>query len=335
MFGTNLFTNAAGATTNFFKGLFGGSGSSSAPQQTGQPSSGAEYNYGPGLKAYQAAQSNPKPTKMTDAEEIAKLQKELLQLQKAQASAVAPYIDTSGILSAAKKQAARGNVGSNPYYNRLLTQFKQNQARKKTRAIEDKTTGLTRIDEGLQLALETSDINRERTGEDVAANLGEIGAQEEFSQLTEGTEFDRARTALAGETAQAGLATSGLGQQREATAISDRNVVSKEEARKVNVQRQAQETFKTRTFQDLERADTQSKKGAEQGKQDVKIDFDRYIQDLAYQTTQTVQDIGKAKATEQTNTASQIAKTNLLKQIDSIKDPFVKAAALQAYGGRF
>lgn len=243
--------------------------------------------YGPNQTSAASAPSTRQPS----GPDYGDLQKQLadsaaqlraLQYQMAQQ----PKIHNYDIAGANARARAAAESAVNPYYSKKLNDFLAQEEVKKQRANENFNVQTRDIEQALQDALQTSEIGRTRTTEDTASKLGEIGAQENFFQETEGTQFDRARSALLNQTAQSGLLGSGLGAQQDANAISDRNVKSAEQTRGFDTQRQATELFKTRTFEDLARSDTLSQRGATQNKEKVKIDLDRQLQDIGFETEQ-------------------------------------------------
>lgn len=237
--------------------------------------------------------------------------------------------DFAGI-NARARQTAEANV--NPFYVKQLNDFLAQQQVKQTRKQEDYTRNITDLEDALKTSLETSQINRERTGEDVATNLGEITAQEDFSQGQEGTQFDQARLALLRQGEDAGA---GQAQQEVGSAVTQRNVQAKEQARQVNVQKEAQNTFKTRTFADLGRSDKLAGEQTTKQKEVQKIDLDRYVQDIASETEQkrTGLEIERlTRLSEETRNQRSLGFQDFLK---TISNPGTLAATAQAYGGMF
>lgn len=188
----------------------------------------------------------------------------------------------SAINAQARKAAAKA---VNPFYVKELNTFLKGQKIKKQRSQNDYRSTIKDLQDALNTSFETSGINRERTAEDVATNLEEVANTENLFQTQEGQQFEQARQTLGGEVAQAGLTDSGLGAQQQQQVVAQRNVESKEQTRSFNVQRQAQELFKTRTFADLARGEAQAKTQTGKQKKYAKIDLDRYVSDLARETT--------------------------------------------------
>jgi hypothetical protein len=206
-----------------------------------------------------------------------------LQYQIAQQPRL-PYFDIAGSYANARQKAENA---VNPVYVKKLNDYLERKKVQQNRAIQDRDTTQKRLDEALSEALTGSQIGRTRTSEDVERNVESINNQEDFFQTSEGTAFDRAIRALSGQVAASGMATSGLGQQQIQEAQTDRNLESGQQVEQFTGQREAQEIFKTRTFEDLGRADESATKKTAIGKEDAQRSFDRYIEDLDYEEKST------------------------------------------------
>lgn len=240
--------------------------------------------------------NNGQPVLSGGADPLAGYYKQLLDAQNASNALIQqqlqqsylPYFDILGNYNQAKGAAA-GVV--NPLYQAKLNDYlKQEQVNKERKQADFATTN-TQLEDALKTALEASGISRDRTSQDVASNLGLIANQEQNFQQDTGLNFDRARSALSGNVAQAGLTTSGLGAQQQADQQFQRNTTEGRQVQAFDTQKQAQNLLKTRTFEDLGRADVQVNKQVGQQKDAVKLDLDRYLQDLATQEAQTRNDL--------------------------------------------
>lgn len=203
-----------------------------------------------------------------------------LQYQIAQQPKIYSYDVAGGAAKA--RAAAEGAV--NPFYTKKLNDFLAQEETKKQRSQQDYTTQNQQIEQALQDAIDTSNISRNRTTEDTGTKLADIGNQENYFQNTEGTQFDRARQALLSQGAQSGMLGSGLGNQQDVNAISDRNATSAQQVQDFNNQKAATELFKTRTFEDLSRTDALNTRGAGQKKESNQINLDRALQDIGTET---------------------------------------------------
>lgn len=177
-------------------------------------------------------------------------------IEAANPTPVLPQFDSSAARAQARKTAAKTQ---DPIYQDNLSRYME---RKKLRIGERKSE----VEEAKEAAeieleqlLEDSGISRERTGEDAETQLGDINANEDSFQTQEGTQFDRARDALLGGVADAGLTESGIGQGIAQDAVTDRNLESADTVREFDNNRRDVETFKTRTFQDLDKGEIRGK----------------------------------------------------------------------------
>jgi len=260
------------------------------------------------------------------------LQREMFDLRKRQMLAQPADIDIAKINRISRKRAT---AAVNPFYKGMIRRFKNNQKRKKGEAIATTERRKEALETELGQFLEDTGINRERTAEDVATNIGELDAQESFQQQQQGTEFDRARRALAGDVAGAGLGTSGLGQQAQAEATSDRAKLEKEQGRQFTAKRDQQKLFESRTFADLDKADVRKTEATATEKKELDINLDTFIKDLAFQTDKDVDQLEKTRLEELQRETSRQSALQFSKAISQIQDPFVRDATRAAFGGQF
>lgn len=244
----------------------------------------------------------------------------------------APSYDINAAFAKARKQA---QAAVNPLYQKKLNDFLKKQAILRERQKTDVATATQDIEEGLTEALQTSQIARERTTEDVAQETSQLNTAEQEFQSDQGTAFDEARNILAGDVAASGLTTSGLGQQQIAQATQQRNVQEGRQVRSFNVQKEAQQQFKTRTFEDLLRRDTSAQKEATKGKQRLKIDLDRYLQDLKLEEKETRRSLEIARLGDISQQQGQYAKLNFNRFLATLRNPALIEAAQRTYGSSF
>jgi hypothetical protein len=209
--------------------------------------------------------------------QVAASEAELRRIQAQQAAA--PKIYSYNVADASAKARAAATNAVNPYYTQQLNKFLEAEQLKQQRAREDAATGNQQVDQALSDALAASGTSRERTAQDTTTKLADVANASDYYQNTEGNTFDKARSALLGNLAQGGLTTSGLGQQQANEQVANRNVESGQQTRAFNVQTDAINTLKKRTFEDLQTGDTQNTRNAGQKKQGIQVDLDRAIQD--------------------------------------------------------
>lgn len=239
-------------------------------------------------------------------------------------------------LPAAYARARQQSEGAvNPLYVKKLNDFLSRQKVERERKEADTGRLNKQIEESLANTLEATGIERGRTAEDVASNIGQINTQAQQYQQEEGNQFDKARAALLGNIATSGLTTSGLGQQQATEQVAGRNIESGKQAESFNVQKRAQELFKTRTFEDLMRSEKLAGKEAGTKKEAVKIDLDRFIEDLSYGETQKRQELEGQRLMDVLQQERSFAKQNFLNFLSTLQNPGVRQATAGAYGGLF
>lgn len=264
------FIDAVGKT------LFSGANQPGGPQVFSYPGSTPTAPVAP-------APSAPAPAPAPDVNaQMASYAAQLraLQTQIAQQPKIYQY-DVAG--ASAKARASAENA-VNPYYTQKLNDFLQQEQIKQQRAQQDAATGNQNIQQALQDALSASQTQRTRTDQDATTKLGDVQNASDYYQNTEGNVFDKARSALLTDLAKSGLTTSGLGQQQANDQVQNRNVESAQQVRSFNAQKEAINTLKNRTFEDLQTGDTQSTRNAGQKKDLIKVDLDRALQDIDLET---------------------------------------------------
>lgn len=189
--------------------------------------------------------------------------------------------DTAAAWANAQKQA---ETRWNPVYQEKLNKFLQEQANKQARLQEENTRTKQDLETVLAQTLQDNSADRTRTAEDVASKIGETNYQEGKFQQVEGDAFDQAVRTLRGQVADAGLTTSGIGQQQEQAATTERNITSKDQLRTFENQRETQRIFQTRKFEDLDKVDTRTQQKTEIDKQRADKDLADYINDLNLKT---------------------------------------------------
>lgn len=236
----------------------------------------------PGYRQNTAPVATPSYTPSTTKTDTSAKDKQLADLvssNKALEAQIAaqprlPFYNTSAAYAQAQKTAT---ASVNPVYIDKMNAYIKKQELQRAQQTEQTNFTKGQIDTGLTQTLEDTATGRIRTGEDAATKQAGIDMSEGNYQLNEGTQFDRARTALLGEVANANLTTSGIGAQQEATAVSDRNQASKEQSQQFEAERQATETLKTRTFADIGKSEDRAKGDATSKKAQKDMDLKQFI----------------------------------------------------------
>lgn len=242
-----------------------------------------------------------------------------------------PTLDIAGLQAKARAEA-EGAV--NPYYTKQLNDFLAQQSAQRQQQQTQYETGVKNLEDQLSQTLEGNKITGERTTQDVAQNQADINQAADVFQTDTGVAADANRITQARQLAQAGL-TGGLGAQQQETATTTRNTAEKRQEQEFQKNRDQQELFKTRTFEDLARSGELATKATEKGKTAAKFDLDSFIQNQGFQEqsqrqsleAQRLEAIQRDQKTRQANAYAQY--------LASIRNPAQLLAAQQSYGGIF
>lgn len=242
-----------------------------------------------------------------------------------------PRLDIAATQAKARADA-EGAV--NPYYTKQLNDFLAQQAAQRQQQQTTYDTGIKNLEDQLSQTLETNKVTGERTTADVAQNQADINQNADIFQTDSGTAADAARIAQAKQLAQAGL-TGGLGaQQKEATA-TQRNTAEARQEQEFQKNRNEQELFKIRTFEDLARSGEYAAKSTEKGKAAAKFDLDSFIQNLGFEEKAARDKLEIERQNEILSKTQQMQSNAYRQYLAGIRDPAQLVAAQQLYGGSF
>jgi hypothetical protein len=204
-------------------------------------------------------------------------QYQALQAQQA-AQPKLPVYNTAAAYANAQKAATSA---VDPVYQDKLSQYLQQE--QLTTAQNTTAEQNAEADAASTLSNQTTDnaTNRTRTAADEVTNTGDVNQNETNVQADTGTAFDRARTALLGGVANAGLTTSGIGSQKAGQAIADRNQSEGEQTQSFDNSRRDIHTAATRTFEDLATSDTRNTSAAATTTARAKQGLQDYIDNAA------------------------------------------------------
>lgn len=326
-----------------FKNTLGGAGN--FLKDTAQ-NIGDSYNYYTnfGGKGYQGPTLNPNGRAQPSASpqvpdyagaassDYAALLRQIQNLSRPAPTPVAPFFDIASNFSRARSQA---EAAVNPLYTKKLNDFITQQGVEKARKEQDTQLANENLDQALKDTIEGNQLSRDRTAEDTTQNLGQINTQEQNYQTDQGTAFDQLRQTLAGGLATSGLQGSGLGNKAAASATASRNTQEGRATESFHVQKQAQETAKTRTFEDLFRSDSQANRNTAQGKNNIKINLDRFIEDQGTNLASTRDSLEAQRMMDVIGQEGSYAKLGFADFLKTLKDPGQIARATQTYGGIF
>lgn len=242
----------------------------------------------------------------------------------------AAYFDIAGNYAKARSTAENA---VNPVYQKKLNDFVARQQVELGRQQADIGTQKTNLDQALQDALDASNVNRDRTTADVGSNIANIQNQDQNYQADTGQQFNTDRNALAGNLAQSGLTTSGLGAQQQNQQIQNRNTQEGRQTEAFKQQQDAQNLLKSRTFEDLLKSDTIGQRNTGQAKGQLDINLNRYIEDQAYNLDTQKQSLETSRNTDILGQQSQAVKNQFLQFLSTIKNPGTANATAQTYGG--
>ncbi len=240
----------------------------------------------------------------------------------------APKLDFAAI-NAQARQSAENAV--NPYYTKALNDFLAQQSAQRQRQESQFSTNISNIDDNLKQTLESNAITKDRTAADTALAQGQINTAADQAQVDSGDQFEEERLAQARDLAQAGVLGSGAGTRKTSKAIAGRNTGEQRQGEQFQEERNKQELFKTRTFEDLARSGELASAGAEKGKKQAKVDLDAYIQDLSFDETNQRNALEEKRLGAIANEQDSQSKLLINNFINSISDPAQRQAAFQAY----
>lgn len=250
----------------------------------------------------------------------------------AQQAAYAPALNLGDIYNQAST-TAQGAV--NPYYTKQLSDFQTQQAQSKALQQQQTQMNIQNLQTQLANTLQGNQITQGRTAQDVLGNEQQIGIKADQAQQDQGTQFDQARIAQAKQLASQGLTTSGTGAQQVLGSQTDRNTQEGRQAADVAQQQQAQELFKTRTFEDLARSGDLATKQEATGETQANFDLNKFILGQAadlQQQTQSLEQQRLSRVAQETQNQAKLLVNNF---IQSLSNPAQRLAAAQQYGGAF
>lgn len=243
----------------------------------------------------------------------------------------APALNFSAT-NAQARSAAENAV--NPYYVKQLNDFLAAQAAKKQQAETQAKFGIEGLETDLANKIAENEITRTRTTEDVGQNLENLAIQEDQFQTDTGQQFDTSRLASLREAAQAGL-TGGLGAQQQEAAQTARNTTEERQTAKFGEEKQQQELFKARTFEDLTRSGTLATESKERGVKQINVNLADFITNQGFETEGKKSQLEAERLGAVSREQSNQGRLLVNNFINSIADPARRNAAYQAYGGLF
>jgi len=244
----------------------------------------------------------------------------------------APALDLASINSQAR---AKAEANVNPYYVKQLNTFIQRQTF--NRGVQQKQTqmNIDSLNENLKNTLQQGEIDKTRTSQDVASNLNQINTKADEFQQDTGQEFNDARIAQAKQLASQGLTGSGIGTQQQLATQSKRNTVEGRQSAEFKQQKDVQNLFKTRTFEDIARSGGLATKAKEKGQKQAEFDLNNYIKNQEFELESEKLSLESQRLQRVAQETSAQGGMLVNQFIQSIANPAQRQAAAQAYGGLF
>lgn len=243
----------------------------------------------------------------------------------------APALDFAGI-NARSRASAEQSV--NPFYTKELERFLAEQAAHKQQAEALRNTTVSNLEEDLKNKIEGNAITQQRTGEDVATNLQNIATEQDQFQTDTGQQFAADRLQQSRDTAAAGL-TGGLGAQQAEAAQSSRNTKEERVVAKSEQDKQQQQLFKARTFEDLARSNTLGTQATERGKKAADVDLADFITNQGFETEKTKLSLEQQRQEKVAANERAFRSSEVMKAVEAIANPAQRAAAYEQYAGYF
>lgn len=261
-------------------------------------------NYGASLPKAPAAPSVPNygggssSTSTTGGPDLAAIYNQQLAAYKAANPPVPiPRLVTMDTGAAWNQATQMATAAVSPIYQQKMSDFLHAQSVALQQQQAQTTTGETALDTTLANALSDTQLQRTRTAEDTASNIGDINASQDFAARTGGLSFDAANRALTEGVGAAGTGESGLGQQQVTEAAAGYGLQSNEQVRQSSNKVAAANTLMNRSFEDLGTSDTRSTATNVTGKAALEVNLQNFIQNQGLDLTseQHAEDLAKAE----------------------------------------
>lgn len=229
-------------------------------------------------------------------------------------------------------QQAQSQV--DPFYNQQINAFNTNIAAMNQQAQQQQSLTSAQIQQQLANTLQGNQISQQRVGEDTSTALGNLGNAQQNYKQTEGMQFDQAQRALAQGLGQAGTAESGGGQQQVATAQKQEQLGQQAQGQQYQVQRQAQQLFANRSFEDISRSSGIAGQQAGQQESQGKLDLNKQLTQLASQQQQQTAAYTQSMKQQELSQAGanyDIGLNQFFQSLQGKTNPYNLQATYQAY----
>lgn len=239
----------------------------------------------------------------------------------------APALNIAALTSQARA-SAEGAV--NPYYTKSLNDFLAQQSALKAQQQQSYDLDIKNFQDQLNQTLDQNATTKTRTAEDTATNEAQVADTADQFQTDSGKQFTTDRLAKAETVAQAGL-TGGIGAQQQEAAQEAHNTDESRQTTQFQQQKDQQELFKSRTFEDLAKSGELATTTSNKGQAQAKFNLDNYITNQNFDIQNKKNDLEQSRlqavAAEQKNQAH----LAFNKFIAGIANPAQRQAAINAY----
>lgn len=239
----------------------------------------------------------------------------------------APKLDIAALGAQARNQAA-GAV--NPYYTSVLNKFLAQQGELKAQQQQSYDLNVKNLQDELNQTLEQNALTKTRTGEDVATNEAQVADTADQFQVDSGKQFTTDRLGKAEDVAKAGL-TGGIGAQQGEALQEAHNTDETRKTQEFQQEKDKQELFKTRTFEDLAKSGELATDTSTKGQTKAKFDLDSYITNQNRDIDMHKDELEKARQQDVAQESARQSKIIFNNFIAGIANPAQRQAAINAY----
>lgn len=243
----------------------------------------------------------------------------------------APKLDIAG-MNAQARSAAENAV--NPYYTKALNDYLEKAAFSRSVQQKQTETGIKNLEDSLANTLEQNAVTQERTAQDTTTNMDQIARTADQFQTDSGTDFDKARIAQARAAAVAGT-TGGTSAAAQQDLQAGNATAETRQTQQFQDQKDQQQLFKDRTFEDITHSNSQATTSKEKGVKQANFDLDTFIQNQALEEKDTRNSLEKSRVQDVAANSQSQASLLFSQWLAGISDPAKYLAAAQTYGGMF
>lgn len=244
----------------------------------------------------------------------------------------APRLD---IAATNAKARAAAESAVNPFYTKQLTDFLAQQAELKRQQEAQYNTNIQNYQDTLKNTLEANALTGARTTEDTGIKTAAINTAQDNNQVDTGTQFEDARIAAARQQAETGVLGTGAGNNQTTTQTTNRNTTEGRTNDQFQLQKDQQELFKTRTFEDLSKSGELATASEGKSEKQAKFDLDNYITNAGYTEKDKRNELEQSRLERIAAESRNQGKLLFNQYLANISNPAQYEAAVRTYGGSF